>query len=393
MTKRDVVLVAALYGAWLCVAYLINSFTTGARTPQAVFDEWVRFDGIYFRAIAEYGYAEASRLTKPDIGFPFLTAFFPLFPLLLRIVAPLFAFNYSATSVIVPQLLTGLSLIALFKLVTLDHPKPVAWFSLLSLITYPTFYFLLSTYSETLLLLLTLLTFYAYRQNKLWLTGFGGALVSATRIVGPIVFVALLLDRLRLEVGGWRLDMGRGTEGKRNVFLHPSTFILHPSTFILLFMPLGLLVYMAYLWWAFGDPLLFLQGHGSTEWKVGFDWTGPFKGLLLPIATFIRHPFMSEPFRFNLFNSAFFYGGLALLLYGWRQLPFSYSAYALLAIGFPTLTGSLISMPRFLLIAFPLFISLGLLLHHHPRLSLLLIPFALIGLYATHLFFRTVFLG
>ena len=134
MTKRDTLLLTTLYLAWLGAAYLINVSATGARAPQDVFDAWVRFDGIYFRALAEHGYAEASRLTRPQIGFPYLTAFFPLFPLLIHIAAPLFGNNDSVASVIVPQTLTFLAMLALFKLITLDFPKPVAWLTLLSLV-------------------------------------------------------------------------------------------------------------------------------------------------------------------------------------------------------------------------------------------------------------------
>jgi len=81
MAKRDLALLAALYGAWLVCAYVINAATTGARTPADSLHEWVRFDGIYFRAIAEFGYDEASRIIRWQQGFPFLTAAFPLFPL------------------------------------------------------------------------------------------------------------------------------------------------------------------------------------------------------------------------------------------------------------------------------------------------------------------------
>jgi hypothetical protein len=378
MTKRDIALIVALYGAWLCATYLINIVTTGVRAPQAVFDAWVRYDAIYFRGIAEYGYAEASRLTRPEIGFPYLTAFFPAFPLLLHFTAPLFAFNYSITAVIVPQLLTCLALLALFKLVTLDFPKPVAWFSVASLLVFPTFYFLLTAYSETLFLLLAILTFYFYRQQKFRAAGIMGALASATRILGaPILFASLVLD-----IGYQILAASRS-----------SLFTLRYSLFAITLVPLGLLAYIFYQWWTFGDAFLFLAGHGSSEWKVGFDVTGPIKGLLLPFVTPFRHAWTSDTFRANYFNSFFFYLGIALLIYGWRKVPLVYSFYALLVLFVHTLSGSLISMPRYLLISFPVFISLGLLYHHHPRLRLLLIPLAAVGLFTTYLFFQTVFLG
>jgi hypothetical protein len=157
--------------------------------------------------------------------------------------------------------------------------------------------------------------------------------------------------------------------------------------------PLGLVVYMAYQWWDFGNPLMFLRGHASSEWKVGFDWLGPLRGLLLPAYTLYARDWSSDAFRTNLFNSLFLYAALGITIYAWRKLPLSYSLYAVLAIVVPTFSGSLISMPRFLLISFPLFLGMGLLCEAHPRLRLALAPLAAAGLVATHLFFRTVFLG
>jgi hypothetical protein len=264
MTKRDFALLAALYGAWLVCAYLINIAATGARAPADVLHQWVHFDGIYFRAIAEFGYAEASRIIRWQQGFPFLTAAFPLFPLLIHLAASLFAGDYTLASVVVPQTLTFLVLVALFRLVRLDFSRTVAWLSTVSLLTFPTFYFLLAPYSET---------------------------------------------------------------------------------------------------------------------------------LFLPFFTLLARDWTSDVFRTNMFNSLFFYFGIGMTVYAWRKLPPVFSLYALLAIVLPALSGSLNSMPRFLLISFPLFVGLGLLCEAHPRLRALLVVLGLGGLLATRLFFQTVFLG
>jgi hypothetical protein len=150
---------------------------------------------------------------------------------------------------------------------------------------------------------------------------------------------------------------------------------------------------MAYQWWDFGNPLMFVRGHASSEWKVGFDLLGPVRGLLLPAYTLIGHDWSGDTFRSNLFNAAFLYAAIGIAIYAWRKLPLSYSAYAVLAIVVPTFSGSLISMPRFLLISFPLFLGMGLMFETHPRLRFLLVPLAAAGFVTTHLFFRTVFLG
>ncbi len=385
---RDALLVAGVYLLWLGAAYAIDLIVTGARTPHDLLEPWVRFDGIYFRALAQYGYAEASRLVRYQQGFAFLTAFFPLFPLLISLAAPLFAYDYTAASVVVPQALTCLALIALFKLVELDFSRRVAWLTLLCLVVFPTSFFLLAPYSETLFLLLVVITFYFYRRRRFLPAGAAGLLASATRIMGPLVCGALLLALARRW---WQQTLTR----QRGPATHSLRALLHefPDLPFVLLMPLGMLVYLAYLGLNFGDPLLFLRGHASSEWRVSVSLLGPLKSLGLPFYNLLARDWTSAAFRMNIFNSAFFYAAIAVAIYAWRKIPFSYSLYALLVIFVPTFDGTLISMPRYLLISFPLFIGMALFLEAHPRARVLLVPLGLCSIAGTFLFFRTVFLG
>ena len=389
---RDALLIGGLYLLWLVVAYAINLIVTGAHTPQQLFDQWVRFDGIYFRALAEYGYAEASRLVRYQQGFAFLTAFFPLFPLLIHLAAPLFALNYSAASVVVPQVLTWFALVALFRLIALDFSRRVAWLTLFALMLFPTSYFLLAPYSETLFLLLVVVTFYFYRQRRFLPAGIAGVLVSATRIMGPLVCGALLLALARRW---WQQTLGVVSMPRQGPTSRSLRTLLgeFPDLPFIVLMPLGMLVYMAYLWLVFGDPLLFLRAHASSEWRVSISLLGPIKSLGLPFYNLLARDWTSAAFRMNLFDSAFFYAGIALAVYGWRRIPFSYSLYALLVLFVPTFDGTLISTPRYLLISFPLFLSSALFLDTHPHARWLLIPLGLCSLAGTVLYFQTVFLG
>ncbi|MBI5880273.1 MAG: hypothetical protein HZB53_21695 [Chloroflexi bacterium] len=380
MTRRDALFVALAYVGWLVAAYTLNWLASGAHTPQALFESWVRFDGIYFRAIAEYGYAEASQRIRPDINFPFLTAFFPLFPLAIRLAAPLFNGNYSIAAVIVPQALTLCALWALFDLITLDFSRRVARLSILALIAFPTFYFLTTAYSETAFLLLVVLAFRLARTQRMLSAGIVGALAAATRIMGaPFLVGTFALD---IAVGWWQ-----PVRAGRPLRLLDRRFIP------LALAPLGLAAYTGYLGWQFGDPTLFMQGHTSQEWQVGFDALGPVKGFLLPLATLVKHPWYAPEFRANLFNALFLYVGVAVAVYAWRRLPPVYSIYAVQALVLPMFTGSLISMPRYLLVSFPFFIGAGLFMDAHPRARYWFGPLALASLLGAWLYFHTVFLG
>jgi hypothetical protein len=157
----------------------------------------------------------------------------------------------------------------------------------------------------------------------------------------------------------------------------------------LLLAPEGILLWMAYLALAFGNPLLFLSSQG--QWHRGLAtpnyalWRG-----LESVVQGLRQLFPGQSARlywpvdgngspFALANvniTAFLITAAAcvLLLYGARRLPPAYTAWSLLAIGFPLLFPNtyqpLYSMPRFVLAAFPIFIALALFTDKRPRAHL-----------------------
>ncbi len=143
--------------------------------------------------------------------------------------------------------------------------------------------------------------------------------------------------------------------------------------------PSGLGVYAAYLWLRFGNPLLFY----TEQQRWGREATDPLSTLrnaLLEGGEDLRELFdpklWAEPSLGRIvdhvgaandaYNLAFLGIGLTLLLLGLRGLPFSLSAYAFLLILPPALFGTpqgpLMGLPRYLLVAFPIFVVLGVLL-------------------------------
>ncbi|MDP8939523.1 MAG: hypothetical protein M3N10_04390, partial [Actinomycetota bacterium] len=150
--------------------------------------------------------------------------------------------------------------------------------------------------------------------------------------------------------------------------------------------PSGLILYMGYLWVRFGEPLLFY-----TEQK---DWnrepTGPLQTLTLSFersweslgrlfGPLPREGLSAEQLLDRIDQADSAYGllllalALALILAGSRTLPLGLSAYAFLVAVFPAFFGTpdnpLMGLPRYLLVAFPLFIVLGVLLENRWLLA------------------------
>ena len=71
-----------------------------------------------------------------------------------------------------------------------------------------------------------------------------------------------------------------------------------------------------------------------------------------------------KPFNLSYFSSVSELiagvGGLILILLSYKKVKISYLVFALLAFILPTLTGTFSSMPRYVLVSFPIFILLAL---------------------------------
>ena len=154
--------------------------------------------------------------------------------------------------------------------------------------------------------------------------------------------------------------------------------------------PSGLLWYAAYLWLLFGNPFLFYSAQGYWSRKptdpstfVTDIFVEAYEGLRALLGP--RPPTDStlEALMGRLndatdaYNLLFLLFAVALLLLGLRALPFSLSAYAFLLIVPAMFYGKpdtpLMAFPRYLLVAFPLFIVLAVLLKNRRTLAVWLV--------------------
>ena len=349
--------------------------------PYGSMNIWSHWDGEHYVMLATSGY-----LTPPDNVSP---AFFPLYPLLVRSFAQLFGgpISKEALSVFAPLL----SLLFLpFALYFVYHIAQDGWGervargTVLILAFFPTTFFLNAAYTESLFLALSAGSLWAMRVRKdLLLACVLAGFASATRNVGLFLFVPLLYEWIRS--GG----LERGRERWRGLYL-----ALVPS---------GLLAYMGYLWVRFGDPFLFY----SAQQNWGRRATGPLAtvsgawgsavegaGRLLDPSLWASPTLSSLANHLagagNFSNLVFFVFAVVVLLAGSRDLPPSLTIYGLLLIApatlFGTPEGPLMGTPRYVLVAFPIFIVLGLLSSNRKLFGGLLILSTLLSLLLSALF-------
>jgi hypothetical protein len=339
-----------------------------------------RWDSGWFLAIADGGY---------DIAEPWRTAFFPIYPVLIRLVgAPL---DLAGVNHLHALELAGVlvSLVALFgslyvlhRLTELELGRPSADGAVLALAFFPTAFYLSAIYSESTFLVLTLACVYAARRGWWLSAGLIGALAAATRAQGVLLLVPLAI----LALYGPRADRPPGAAGGLRPRFRPGVRELGALALV----PLGLVAYLAYVRAAtrFGLTAPFrAQEHWFRELHgpvVGV-WRGA-KEAGTSVGDLVSgHP-VNEPIsavRSGLLNFA----ALGLAVVGvagaLRRLPLAYGAYALVAlvvaVSYPPEGEALKSLPRFVLPLFPAFMWAGLAMSEwgHRRLVVALSAAAL----------------
>lgn len=336
--------VCLFYIIWLVAVILIAilSFSTLPHSGKFSDNFWESFgnwDGGHFLGIAEQGYNEK-----------FQYAFFPLYPLAIRAVSEITQ-NYLVAAVLISIVSTFLGLNILYKLVVMDFDKKIAEKVVLALLFFPTSFFLLSAYSEGLFFFLVVLTFYFLRQNKLfWATVFAG-LSSATRLAGLAVVAGLLI-----EIG---IKQG----------------ITYKNWYVLL-SPLGFLLYCIYLYSQTGDPFYFYTA--ENHWQRTL--TNPGVGFWETLKTVSSKGIIGENFKIFL-DLIFAVFGMGFVLRAFRFLSPGLSVYSLFSISLPLFTPTLSSMPRFLLVIFPIFILMALTKNYYLQLIFQIIFLMLLSIF------------
>jgi len=303
---------------------------------------WANHDGIHYLSIAQLGYRQFSE------------AFFPLYPLLIFLMSKFSPLSPWINASVFSYFSFCLGIFLLYNTLYAEN-KHRAWWSVLLLVAFPTSFFFCAVYTEGLFFLLSIIVYVCIKKKQWFWVGIFGALASATRLFGVLLFIYAGLEYFR-----------SGNKHRR------FTDIL--SVCII---PFGLLSYMAYLYMRSGDAILFFH----IQPAFGANRSGS-SLILLPqviwryfkiIFTAFLKPTPASYFISVLEFVAVFFG-YAVLWLGWKKKErLSLVIYGVFALTLPTLTGTFSSMPRYLLSIFPLFLILGKLDNTVIRYSILMI--------------------
>lgn len=307
----------------LTVVGLIVQATVASRDLLAFPDIlyiWDVWDSERYISIAQNWYPASS-------NFSDLTnyVFFPLYPLLMRLLAFLIG-SYLEAGLVISSVSMLVACVYLYRIVRMDDDEHTARRSIKYLFLFPTAFILSGVFTESLFLALSLACLY-YAKKGSWLpSGALGALTALSRPYGIVIVLPMAYEYLRSK--DYKLAN------------------IQADLLCLLLPPLGLSLYSAYNYYLTGDFLAFL--HARTLW-------GP--TLANPVIQLL-YRFTNNTYGFDVkFNAMFTLAAILLLMAAYKKVDSSYLIWGLLLVFIPLSTAtSPWSMSRYILPAFPLFI-------------------------------------
>ncbi|ARV61400.1 hypothetical protein BZZ01_24735 [Nostocales cyanobacterium HT-58-2] len=230
-----------IWAAMLLVAPHLSAPSQGI-APEfgwGVFDAW---DSVHYRAIATSGYEFANDGKQHNL------AFFPLFPLTIRVLISL-GIPFEVAGTLINNLAFFAALYCIYFWVEENYGKKEARWTTFVVAWCPLSMFGSVIYTEGLYLLLSTAALRAFDKQQYRWTILWGAMATATRPTGLALIPAFLLT-------AWK---------QRKPFIAYVAGIATAS---------GVLLFSLYCAIQFGDPFGFIHAQHGWRPSFGFDWQG-----------------------------------------------------------------------------------------------------------------------
>jgi hypothetical protein len=284
------------------------------------------WDGSFYRSIADGGYASVP-------GEPL--RFFPLYPWVARMVAPVFGGDHRWAVVVVANVAALVAAMLLRRLVIEERGDPAlgSWAGGLLLIAPPAFA-LVFAYSEALFVALAIGCFLGLRRDRWGLVAACAYFAALARPVGVflIVPVAVELWVRRTELRAWALSK----------VAWAGVALAAPVAGLLTF-----LAYTAVRFDTWTEPI-----------RAQRDFRGDVVDPITRLARGIGDLFGDETFGDGL-HIPFAFLAIALVVLGARRWPARYTAFSAVLVVLALSADNLNSLERYLLVAFPLVLVLA----------------------------------
>jgi len=319
-------LALALLVKAVLVTLTLIEFGTAPDPLTALGQAWDKWDARHYVYLATHGYGAVGDARN-------LIAFFPLYPALINAVSAL-GLPARTAALLISNVAGVVAAILLYEVARVDGHEKAAWRAAAFFTVFPTAYFLLVGYTEALFCALTFGSVLAARRQRWLMAGLLGGLAAASRLTG-----LALLPFLTIELVAARRAL-------RNLW----QLIVPP-----LLVALGFITYLLTNLLVLGDPLAFVavqRDHWAHSLAV------PWRGL----AGAVNGITWRVPWEKLTVGGGEIAGGLAAYLataLSWLRLRPADAVYATIVTVMVTFLPFWLSIPRYLLGMYPVFLLAG----------------------------------
>lgn len=310
-------------------------------SPRGIPGVWARWDSPYYVDLANRGYAEV----------PLAHGFFPVYPLLMAAVARLTGVGTTLAGMLIAQASYLACLLLLYRVARrIRDEHAYAMRCVLAMALFPTSFFLLAVYAESLALAFALLsTLLLLRDPPAYVSaGLALGVAAATRPVGWLLLIVLLVEVLR---------RGRPGDGS---YRRPALALLLSVS--------GVVAFVVYLY-AITGTFLAIPKAQAHWWR---RWDYPWVTVLDSVRVLLNGTGVAGDWFLGVINAADL--GFTLLTFAaavislaWSmqgRFPWSLSAYLSASLLFLSSLHGLPQVPlwgmsRWVMPLFPLYLVLG----------------------------------
>ncbi len=302
-------------------------FRGGAPHALWVVDAFQKWDAYWYLSIARDGYHPPT-LDGPEIHSSNI-AFFPLYPMAMRALGPLFGGDLALCGLVLSWLSFFACLAALHRLLSLDLDQPTAELGVWLLALQPWSFAFSAIYTEAPFFLLSLLAMLQARQGRFGFAAAAGSLAGLCRLPGCLLALPVGLE--------W---LARRPRRLRDLACVAA-------------IPLGTLGYLIYLWRLTGVPDAFFRSQKAWD-----------NNLVLG-TKLLRWMITGRPERDQLLTLVVC---ATLLAVAWRRVRTSYLVYLATSIAM-TVSAGMLTPARHVATAFPVYAVLASVCAGRPTLE------------------------
>ncbi len=353
------------YGAMLIAFAVVPEYSGTqyqiwhAPVSQIIGASW-RWDSGWYASVIQHGYTVSAGESS--------IAFFPLFPVLVRLAIGFFSLRWMyLAGVVVTNVALLFAMFAIWLYAESYGGRALAQRTLYLLAIFPASFFFSVAYSESVYLLVIAWTLLFLRKDHFAAAGVTGFFAALARPPGLYVGIPFALE-------AWH----RRSTGKTGVIQRAAWIALIPA---------GLATFMIYLWWKFDDPFLFLTAQGAWNHTRGFP--------LRSITDSIHQMIATEGTRIaqlmNVVNTSAAILALVLGIGLLRRNPSGglfVLAGVLTPLTFPIEGAPSVSLARYVVVLFPMFIPLARWASRRPVMVVLTVIFVPVQILLAALFVR-----